>query len=343
MKNKTLLYIFILLSFVACTSSRKMRMFSTKVNNLNDAYAIHPQFEIFHVNETLSELHFKINSNELLYTRSDGSNLTTNVLIKYTLVSKKNPGEIIDSASQKLVDINNSSEMKYLIGKINIHSNTSVNYILNINIIDANRNVSKLSTFEFENGNDLNRQNFLVTSVKTGVPLFRNYVKINEAVSIIHKKKASAEVYVRYYHRGFPLASPIFSTTNSTTSESFKFKEDSLFVLKIDENGIINFSAFDNGIYHFQCDSSSRIGFTLFVFSTNFPLITAVEDMIPPIRYITTFDEFTTIEQSNNKRKSIEGFWLKSSSNFERARDLISDYYTRVEEANYLFSSYISI
>jgi GWxTD domain-containing protein len=44
--------------------------------------------------------------------------------------------------------------------------------------------------------------------------------------------------------------------------------------------------------------------------------------------------------QSKDSKLSIDKFWLELSGNKERARELIKQYYSRVQNANYYFTSY---
>lgn len=175
-------------------------------------------------------------------------------------------------------------------------------------------------------------------SVDNDVPLFRNYIKLGETVNIAYKFKMPLYVYVRYYNRDFPLAAPPFS---EISPNAFQFKEDSVFIIKSTLDGVINFTAKKKGFYHFQCDSSSREGFTLFSFSETFPDVKKADDMIPPLRYITSKSDYDELIESRNKKDAVGKFWLNNTSNKDRARLLISKFYNRVQETNQYFSSYV--
>ena len=328
----------VLLLVSSCGSPRKTSI-STKISPYkHDVNTIHPEFAVFHASKTLSEIHFKISSKELLYTRSDGINFSSNVLISYRLLPSYDSKEIRDSSSFRLVDVNNNNADKYLIGNINLFAKAPNNYFLNITITDLNRNISVSKVVAIQKDNDLNRQNFIVKSVDTDVPLFRNYIKLGEALTITYKIRMPANIYVRYYNRNFPLSAPPFS---DIMPKPFQYKEDSIFILKLSSDGIINFTANKKGFYHFQCDSTSHEGFTLFNFSDTFPEVKKAEELVPPLRYITSRFEYDELNNNPNKKVAIEKFWLNSTSNQERARDMIKKYYNRVKEANQYFSSYI--
>lgn len=336
--KKIISYLFVLLIIASCTTSRKTS--STSQNNAykRDANVMHPQFLVFHLNDTISELHFKIGSKELLYMRPDGINFYTNVLISYHLLPTYNSKEVIDSASVRLVDLNNEGTDKFLLGKIKIKAKAGHTYFLRVTVADLNRNTAVTNIIAIEKDNDLNRQNFLVKSKTTDAPLFRNYLKKNEEITINYKTKIAMRLFVRYYNRDFPLAAPPFSIADP---KPFQYKQDSAFTLQLSTDGIVNFTPLKKGFYHFQIDTSKREGLTLFYFSDAFPEVKKAEDMIAPLRFISTQQEYDEARLSLNKKAAIEKFWLNCTGNQNRAKEMIRKYYNRVQDANQYFTSYI--
>ncbi|MES2590412.1 MAG: GWxTD domain-containing protein [Bacteroidota bacterium] len=336
--KKIILYLISVLVIIACGTPRKATTVTHTGAYKHDANTIRPQFTIFHTNDSISELHFKISSKELLYMRPDGINFHSNVLISYRLLPTYDSKEIIDSSSVRVVDENNDGTDKYLLGKINIKAPSAHSYFLRITVTDLNRNIETTSVMAVEKDNDLNRQNFLVKSKTTATVLFRNHIKTNEALSISYKAKIGVNIYVRYYNRDFPLAAPPFSTTDP---KPFQYKQDSMFTLQLSDQGNVDFTALKKGFYHFQLDTSKREGLTLFNFSEVFPEVKKAEDMVSPLRFITSKQEYEDLELSDNKKAAIEKFWMNSTGNQERAKEIIRKFYNRVQDANQFFTSYL--
>jgi len=337
MKN-IFLYLSILFIIASCIAPRKTSTTAQNSYYKRDANTIHPQFMVFHVSDTISELYFKISSKELLYMRPDGINFYSNVLISYRLLPDYDSKEITDSASVRLDDMNNDNSDKYLVGKINVKAKSSHTYFLRVTVADLNRNIEVTNYIEVEKDDDLNRQNFLVKIKATDTPLFLNYVKTNDEVTINYKAKIAVNLYVRYYKRNFPLAAPPFSLTDP---RPFQYKQDSAFTLQLSPEGSANFIVKKKGFYHFQLDTSKREGLTLFNFSDAFPEVKKAEDMVPPLRFITSKQEYDDLNISANKKAAIERFWLSSTGNQERAKEIIRKYYNRVQDANLYFTSYL--
>lgn len=334
-------YFYMLCSILifACGTSRKVESNKAPAASYkHDSNTIHPEFTVFHASDDVSELHYKINSKELLYTRPDGMNFSSNVLITFRLFSNFDSKDVVDSSSVRLVDVNNDNSSKFLVGKMDVKAVTPRSYYLRINITDLNRNISVASGIELEKDNDLNRQNFLVKSKTDDAPLFHNYFKLNEELLIQYKAKISVTLFVRYYNRDFPLAAPPFSVAEP---RPFQYKADSLFSIQLDQNGVAKFATNKKGFYHFQLDTTKRIGLTLYHFSETFPDIKKAQDLVPPLRFITSKQEFDELSSSTNPKASVEKFWLNCTGNQDRAKEIIRKYYNRERDANLFFTSYI--
>jgi GWxTD domain-containing protein len=323
-----------------CSTPSNTRNSKSAANNkfTNETYTIRPEFAVFNVSEKESEMYFKIANKELLYTRPDGINFYSNVLISFRLFKNYESKDILDSASTRIMDLNNESVNKFLIGKLTIKTPLYKRYVLRITVTDLNRNVTSTHLLPFEKETDLGRNNFMIKNFQEDVPLFSNYVKPNQKINIAYKSKLSVALNVRYYKRDFPLAAPAFS---SVDPKPFLYKADSVFTLQLDKDGKTDFTFPQKGFYHFQLDTSRKEGLTLFCFSDYFPEIKTAEDMIPSLRFITSFEEYNELLSSNNKRQSVEKFWLNCSGNLDKAKELIKRYYNRMQDANYYFTSYL--
>lgn len=333
------LYLCLLVIVLACGSPRKATTTVQTSAYKKEVNAIHPQFVVFNSSDSITELHYKIASKELLYTRPNGMDFTSNVLISFRLYASFDSKDIIDSGSVRLVDINNNMADKFLMGKINVHAQSPSSYCLRTKVTDLNRNIEAVGAISLEKGSDLSRQNFLVKSIETDAPIFRNYVKLGEAISIKYKvKMQGVNVYVRYYDREFPLAAPPFSMSEA---KPFQYRPDSTFTLQFSDMGSVKFVANKKGFYHIQLDTSKRDGLTLFNFSEMFPDVKRAEDMIPPLRFITSRQEYDDFMTSTNKKAAIDKFWMDCTGNQDRAREIIRKYYNRVQDANAYFTSYI--
>jgi GWxTD domain-containing protein len=336
MKN-SFAFIFLVLVIFACGSSKKTTTVAQSASYKKEMNTIHPQFTVFNASDSVSELHFKISSREILYTRPDGINFSCNVLISYRVYSSYDSHEILDSGSVRLMDQNATVADKFLIGKMDIKAFTAHSYYVRLKVLDLNRNNEISTGIIIEKDNDLNRQNFLVKSPSNDAPIFRSYVKLGEELTITYKARIDVTVFVRYYNRDFPLAVPPFSMAEA---RPFHYQPDSTYTLQLNK-GVTKFSASKKGFYHIQLDTTKRDGITLFNFSDAFPDVKKAEDMVLPLRFITSRQEYEEISNSPNKKASVEKFWMDCTGNQDRAKEIIRKYYNRVQDGNTYFTSYV--
>ena len=135
---------FLIFNFSSCTSSSRS---SAGTQNISQIYKtknddLHPKYVIFHRTGTTSELHFKINSKELLYSKQAGNSVfSARISIQYRLISSYETKDIIDSATITMTDPF-SSTPKDIIGKIDLSATFTNSYVLQITLSDLNRNVT---------------------------------------------------------------------------------------------------------------------------------------------------------------------------------------------------------
>lgn len=104
------------------------------------------------------------------------------------------------------------------------------------------------------------------------------------------------------------------------------------------DSGKFAFVPSQRGFYVLQQRGTNRKYFW-YVGSTHFPQVVSYDDMLYPLRYITSENEFKKMLQ--NPREEVERFWLRIGGTEQLARQLIRKYYHRVRRANELFTSYV--
>ncbi len=77
--------------------------------------------------------------------------------------------------------------------------------------------------------------------------------------------------------------------------------------------------------------------------SPNYPALMSARELAKPLYYLMTEKEYKAlmkIENDDSLKKEIDRFWLSNVKNSITARNVVSLYYSRVEEANKQFSSF---
>lgn len=298
-----------------------------------DASFLHPEFNVLHKNDSVTELHFRINSNELLYLQNPTSGFYSAFFrIRYELYTQLESKLLIDSSVVVFADSNLVMEGKTISGVLTMKPSQVQKALLKVDLVDLRRNSRVKRYFEVDRSNPSSRQFFTLRLADSGYPLSRNYIKADEAVILSHVSGAG-KAKVRYYNREFPLPKPPFSVE---TPKVFDYTADSIFEMDLNVPKVFE----REGFYHIQLSDSTKDGFTVFRFGKTFPEVKSVDDLIAPLRFINSNSEYKALKEADFPKPEVDRFWLKLAGNPDRAKLLIQKFYSRVEDSNEFFTSY---
>jgi GWxTD domain-containing protein len=93
------------------------------------------------------------------------------------------------------------------------------------------------------------------------------------------------------------------------------------------------------GIYRLHVPSDPENGFLIYFYHNQFPYLSFWDDMLLPLRYVSSTEEFNNALNYGDARLAVERFWARISGNPDRSAELIRRYYDRAQQANILFTS----
>ncbi len=176
-------------------------------------------------------------------------------------------------------------------------------------------------------------QNYLPFK-SNGTILTEDFLKINSPYRIIHSEFSGKPIYVTQYTGSFSAALPTFANEDEF---SYDFQVDSTFM--IEPNQPVTFT--NSGVYAFSVDTFKRVGMALVAVKSGYPKISNPVEMMEALRYITSNFEYGGMEEANDPKKIVDEFWLQRAGSFERGKSLIQSYYSRIERANKMFTSFM--
>ena len=332
--NKLLQFLIFALLICGCYSTSKISN-----RNLSGIYNptsnfLNPKLLVFHEIDGRSYLNFKFGNKELLYMKDNNDLFEAKFEVTLETYSSYDAKEVLDTISKTYTVNNNPADDSEIYHLIEFNNSSLATYLLKISIKDINRNNTSVSFVSVHKGNENLPQYFKTKLSDATIPLFRNHIASNEKIIIEHANPETEMLWVRYYDREFPLAAPPHSLKGT---QIFSYVADSVFTVNV--NSELNLTK--PGIYHFQKDTLQKNGFTLFRLHNDFPNLTTANQLLEPLRYLTTKEEYSGIMSSVDKRKAIDAYWLKLAGSKERARFLIKNYYNRVQISNQFFTSYL--
>jgi len=342
LKNKLIIILISTLFFYACKSGEK----AASNNNVAGIYMpglnlIDPEYKVFHKNDTLTEIHFRLNSANILYTKKrNDSTYSANILINYELTNKADES-MVDTASIYFTDYGNNKNKKNLDGIVPLKTEAGKRYDLVITVNDLTRDHYIRKRIHLNRTDMYNEQNYLLLDSNKNV-VFKSHFNTNEQVYITkNTQNPSRNVLLKRYDSDLPIAKPPFSVPQNEEEEPLVFKPTNTESLEFNDSNLIHYTVKENGLYHLQQSESNKLGPTIFNFQEHFPKIKSAENMIGPMRYISTKKEYEELTGSENKKIAVDKFWLNIAGSTDRAKTLIREYYSRVENANNYFTSYL--
>lgn len=337
------LIFFLALAMLAASCSSKEGLQTSDVSYEYNTrqLAPRPEFVVHHLSPEKSEIHYRINSGDLLYMRNaEENNYQSRFELQYQLVRSFEDASILDSGVISIVDVAMSPPRKALLGSFEINtppSSEKDRYVLRLEMTDVNRQV------EFENFVRIDKSSpnvsgyFLMTDT-AGQLIYKNHIPTETPFRLKYSGPPVDYWYVSYYERDFPLALPPYS---SVEDESFDLTPDTTY--RVPAGQTLKFS--NKGFYHLRGDTSQWQGFTVYSFYDQFPYIAKRTQLGPSLRYLTTKREYDELAAVMNDPKAlkqqVDNFWLNRSGSVERSKILLEAYYNRVQEANVFFSSYL--
>lgn len=175
---------------------------------------------------------------------------------------------------------------------------------------------------------------FLLYAVDSEVPLFDGFAEGESELVVKKEYGIREEIFMTYYEETFQAAEPPLITTSSRQAPELKIKEEATisFGQKIKLSPI--------GYYFFQSDSTSDRGQTVVVTDRFFPRPVLAQDVIEPFIYLSTRDEFNTINNAEQVKAALDQQLMKMSSNQAAGVELMRLYFRNVKGANEQFTTY---
>ena len=302
--------------------------------NLNSV-RLHPIFQCYHSNDTVSTIFYQIDLSELKYQPNKDSVFEAQTMIHYEIYRNYKAKNLVDSGSVFFSDIDNYGKDNSSFGYFEIMLKDNNKYLILIEFTDINDDYTVRKLLDINKIDKLNRQNFYIRG-EDGLPYLQNYLPKNTSFQLISRNEEVSKLNVRFFKPNIKVAKP--PMVNSDKKNRI-VKSDTLYSIVFEEGESKLQELSKQGYYHYYLDSSKYQGYSLFQFNQSYPYITTAMQMLMPMRYLTSRNEFKELYNSKDKKKAVDAFWVKISGNTERAKSMIKLYYNRVQNANICFTS----
>ncbi len=327
----TIYFLLIAFSFQACESPS--RVSNRNLSGLYSKKNFEPKAEIrfYHDKSDSSDVYFSIPRTDLLYIKKQQGESESLIQLSWKLFTGYDSRHLLDSASFIITDQNYFDLNENLYGRFRIKIPVGPLVVCELKITDLNRQSENNYLIETTKDSTFRSRDCFKIELNNDF-LIQNFISAKDTFRIT-KTGESKKLLVRYYNREFPLPTPPFSTERI---KPFEYFADSIFIIDSEKGAGLNFP--QQGFYHFQSDSTDKAGYTLFRFSDDFPAMTDVLSLLYPIRYLSTRKEYENILMAKDKKEALDNYWIMLGGSQERARELIRQFYSRVQDSNRFFT-----
>lgn len=321
------------LFLLSCGGNKTTKSSSESVYYNDDLALFYPDMAVYHYKDDSSSLIFSIPTKDFLYSRPKGKGpFQTKIEISYSAI-ELGSSAIIDSGTVVFHDILNYFPKSEFQGEVKFKFPIAQGKI-ELRVKDLLRGFALVRQIDIDKSNSFSNQDFLIKNVQSNsVMLGNNWIEGDSVVVFSDRNsKNKINIFLQQEEPKLPPApfsnlNPEFPDIQKFVNVGHMYSGDTLVISK---SGMYNLSVNTDG-------SKGKMSFTSY---QKFPVVRNMNQLFPPLRYLTTKAEFEMISKSSYPKEKVDNFWLDCGGDKERARELIEAYYKRVEEANKYFSSY---
>ncbi|MFH0760682.1 MAG: GWxTD domain-containing protein [Bacteroidota bacterium] len=295
---------------------------------------LHPQFTVFNVGEKESMVFFKVLTSEVVFNQANSSVRNQARLTLYsTLYSSYDKKTVAARDTQSFV-IDRETVDEAIIASIKLPTEKGKTYLLDVTLEDEIRQSGARELILVDRFSEEPRQDWLILNQPNNHVAFESFYYPNESFRIIKNSNASGRIYVAVFKPRNVLPLPPFSLEEQPNDAPIP---DSSFSLAYSEQ--LQYKLGGEGIYVFHFNPDKIKGLCLTQFGEDYPQIVRPDNMLPPLQYISTREEYLKLVAAEDHKKAVDDFWLARGKTFANSRDLIRVYYNRVVFANLYFPS----
>ncbi len=293
------------------------------------------QLKFYHFSDDSTSLFLKIKNSELLASRKKNSKELTTAISGEILLFDYQLNKAIDTVLFKANGRASNDEHYFYFYSINFPLKDLNLYNYRLILKDKNRSTQFTINGTINKTSELIRENVILVQGENTYPNFDLLINSKSSYSVASERLDLTQTELWFRTADGSLPPPPFSTSKEVLPEMSEFE---ILTLPVDKNELI-LNNFPLGDILFKKDF---LGLSILVRPNKYPELTSISEMIYPLRYISARKEFERLKTNSNLRSGLERFWLDCGESQERARELMAEFYDRVQTANMNFSSHKS-
>jgi len=286
---------------------------------------------LFHANDTLSFLHYRVNSGNLSQIQFGSRNDTARFIrVEFILYADQLIPPAIDSI-QVNCDFNRDSVVT---GYFPLKNLENGEYEIRIRQLNLKGEYTATDHYRFSKKSIPCPDDFLLLD-GSGQIIFERHV--SEGVDFYVVAGSAHQIEGRFIllkpSKQFPDPPFIHSPDSPTTFE----------IINLPEEGSKDTTFVNTGRDQLLCFMPDHEKYCIpvtFIREKGFPYETSIAGKLGAMRYLLTDSEYAFLTQPGSDEKNIHEFWLMAGGNAARAMTLMHQYFERISSANQWFTTF---
>ena len=319
---------------ISCSTQQKINKYDSANSYVDEYPGGFLQQQIFHKNDTISDLYVKIEAKNIPSLRSKKVDVYSYMTFQYEVYTSMNKKDLIQSDVYKLSDIvpYDMIDKGGVLVNIPLKLQDDHNYIILLSVQDQ---LSKKNYFKLLRVNKgiSSPENFKITDTDDQI-LWHSWIEKKQSVKIHYRYPVTEIMQMSYFEPKFSTAKPPFVDDMLKAPKVFETYD---VTLKEGKSDVIILPR--EGVYLLKKDKAHTQGLFKTQFYENYPSIDNPAQKVFALRYLNTKKEFYTMLQ-DEPAHTLQEFWFFDGRSQEKSQEMMSTYYSRVQRANELFTSY---
>jgi len=294
-----------------------------------------PAYRVYHISDKTTRFHFIIPPGDILFVRNSKTRkFEASAEILYQIITaggKEN--KIINKGNVIINKEGDKIPTKAIIGYFDVDIPDGSYYYAKVILNDKLRKHQFENLLTIDKKNKDSKENFIITDSINNV-LFMDIISENMKIKISSERINSPTLFLTKFTSISDYPTPIYIERKT---KRMKINKDTTYAIQTDK--LIEIKK--KGIYHIRRDTTNLYGITLLNFYQGYPLIAQRKNLAPPMRYITSDEEFTELAVGSDISKlNTEKIWALMSNDLPKTEKLLTTFFKRVQFSNIYFTSY---
>lgn len=331
-----ILGIFVLF-FTSCTTQNNLAKYNLAPNYTDQFPGKFINQQIYHVNDTMSELSIRIIPSLIPNLKAKQIELYSYFTLTYSVYTSLNKKDIIQTNTFKLTDFLDFADMDAGVIKITVPLKLLQNNHYTV-LVSVQNPVDKQNFLKYHQvfKTKYAAENYRILDEKDEL-IWTNWIEEGQKIKVQFRYQDSASIFLSYFQPKFGPALPPFS--DQVNKDFFEVKPFEQFQLQLFDGKSSLIELPRTGLYKFHSSKSDKEGKTILKLYDDFPSVVSESQKVFGIRYLTPYKEFSMMLKDDPKH-TIDEFWFFEDRTKERSQKMMRTYYARMLRANRLFTSY---